>query len=81
MSYVGLDVLLNSAAIRVVDDPGRLIREGTTSAGAPSIALCLEPFDDQAQRAGLEAESISEWLTANLIQLGFGFCGRLLRSR
>ena len=34
MIYVGLDVSLNAVAICVVDDAGRIIREGTTSADA-----------------------------------------------
>lgn len=70
MIYVGLDVSLNSVAICVVDDAGRIIREGTTSADAPSIAHYLEPLAGQVERVGLEAGPISEWLTANLIQLG-----------
>lgn len=49
---------------------GRIIREGTTSADAPSIAHYLEPLTGQVERVGLEAGPISEWLTANLIQLG-----------
>lgn len=70
MIYVGIDVSLNSVAICVVDNAGKPIRDGTASADAPSIADYLEPFADQVQRVGLKAGPMSEWLTANLIQLG-----------
>lgn len=70
MIYVGLDVLLNSAAVCAVDETGKLIREGTTLADAPSIVQYLEPWAGQVQRVGLEAGPTSEWLTANLIELG-----------
>ncbi|WP_271566083.1 hypothetical protein [Bradyrhizobium sp. CCBAU 11386] len=36
MIYVGLDVSLNSVAVCAVDETGKLIREGTTLADAPS---------------------------------------------
>lgn len=70
MIYVGLDVSLNSVAICVVDADGRLVREGATAADAPSITRYLEPWADQVERIGLEAGPTSEWLTANLIELG-----------
>ncbi|MCP3368776.1 hypothetical protein [Bradyrhizobium cajani] len=43
MIYVGLDVSLNSVAVCAVDETGKLIREGTTLADAPSIVQCPEP--------------------------------------
>lgn len=70
MIYVGLDVSLNSVAICVVDASGKLVQEGTTSADAPSIARYLEPLSGRVERVGLEAGPTSEWMTANLIQLG-----------
>ncbi|MFK4532135.1 transposase [Bradyrhizobium ottawaense] len=70
MIYVGLDVSLNSVAVCAVDETGKLIREGTTLADAPSIVQYLEPWADQVERVGLEAGPTSEWLTANLIELG-----------
>ncbi|MDF0522927.1 IS110 family transposase [Bradyrhizobium yuanmingense] len=70
MIYVGLDVSLNSVAVCAVDETGKLIREGTTLADAPSIVQYLEPWAGQVERVGLEAGPISEWLTANLIELG-----------
>lgn len=70
MIYVGLDVSLNSVAVCAVDETGKLIREGTTLADAPSIVQYLEPWAGQVERVGLEAGPTSEWLTANLIELG-----------
>jgi len=70
MIYVGLDVSLNSVAICVVDETGKLIQEGTTPADAPSILRYLERWAGQIERIGLEAGPTSEWLTANLIALG-----------
>ncbi|MGC0387708.1 transposase [Bradyrhizobium liaoningense] len=70
MIYVGLDVSLNSVAVCAVDETGKLIREGTTLADAPSIVQYLEPWADQVERVGLEAGPTSEWLTANVIELG-----------
>ncbi|MET4262503.1 hypothetical protein ABIC09_007481 [Bradyrhizobium sp. S3.12.5] len=70
MICVDLDVSLNSVAICAVDETGKLIREGTTLADAPSIVQYLEPWTGQVERVGLEAGPTSEWLTANLIELG-----------
>lgn len=70
MIYVGLDVSLNSVAVCAVDETGKLIREGTTLADAPSIVQYLEPCAGQIERVGLEAGPTSEWLTAILIELG-----------
>ncbi|MDA9472964.1 hypothetical protein XI03_00015 [Bradyrhizobium sp. CCBAU 65884] len=70
MIYVGLDVSLNSVAVCAVDETGKLIREGTTLADAPSIVQYLEPWAGQVERVDLEAGPMSEWLTANLIELG-----------
>lgn len=69
MIYVGLDVSLNSVAVCAVDETGKFIREGTTLADAPSIVQYLEPWAGQVERVGLEAGPMSEWLTANLIEL------------
>lgn len=69
MPYVGLDVFLNSVAICVVDENGKLIREGMMSADAPSMGHHLEPLVGQVDRVGLEAGPTSEWLIANLIEL------------
>ncbi|MFK4496049.1 transposase [Bradyrhizobium japonicum] len=62
--------LLNSVAVCAVDETGKLIREGTTLGDAPSIVQYLEPWAGQVERVGLEAGPTSEWLTANLIELG-----------
>lgn len=70
MIYVSLDVSLNSVAVCAVDETGKLIREGTTLADAPSIVQYLEPWAGQVERVGLEAGPTSEWLTENLIELG-----------
>ncbi len=74
MIYVGLDVSLNSVAVYAVDETGKLIREGTTLADAPSIVQYLKPWAGQVEGVGLEAGPMSEWLTANLIELGAAGC-------
>jgi transposase len=71
MVYVGLDVSLNSVAICVIDNDGKVVREGTTIADPPSIARFLGPWSGAVERVGLEAGPTSEWLTANLLKLGF----------
>lgn len=71
MVYVGLDVSLNSVAICVIDSDGKVVREGTTIADPPSIAHFLGPWSGAVERVGLEAGPTSEWLTANLLKLGF----------
>ncbi|MCP1909530.1 transposase [Bradyrhizobium elkanii] len=39
-------------------------------ADAPTILQYLEPWAGQVERVGLEAGPTSQWLTANLIELG-----------
>ncbi|MCA1378617.1 MULTISPECIES: hypothetical protein [unclassified Bradyrhizobium] len=60
MIYLGLDVSLNSVVVCAVGETGKIIREGTTLADAPSIVQYLEPWAGQVERVGLEAGPTSE---------------------
>lgn len=71
MCYVGLDISLTSISICVVDDQGRILREGVVAVEVAEIGEFLRGLVAPPVRVGLEAGSMSEWITAELIAMGF----------
>src|SRR3954467_9489728 len=66
MLYVSLDVSLNSVVILIMD---RTHSRRNNVSGAPRSRI-LSNSGRSGGRVGREAGSTSEWLTANLIELG-----------
>ncbi|MBI2716779.1 MAG: IS110 family transposase [Rhizobiales bacterium] len=64
--YAGLDVSLESTSICVVDDGGKVVREGKVPSDADAIELFLAEWGIRLKRVGLEAFSFSAWLFAAL---------------
>jgi transposase len=68
--YVGLDVSMESTSICVVDQDGTVVRETKTDSDPHAIATALKEWDGRIERVGLEAQSLSPWLSVELIALG-----------
>ena len=69
--YAGLDVSLRSTNICVVDDQGELITEGKTNADVADIVAFLDELDVEITEVGLEAGTLTQYLTYGLQFAGY----------
>lgn len=69
--YAGLDVSLRSTNICVVDDQGELIAEGKTDAEVADITAFLDDLNIEIAAVGLEAGTLTQYLTYGLQFAGF----------
>ena len=64
--YVGLDVSLRQTAVCVVDQTGKVIREGMVASDPDVIAEFVDKHAPHAARIGLETGATSTWLWTEL---------------
>ncbi len=69
--YAGLDVSLEETAIALVDQTGRIVREGKVASEIEAIDGWLNRHRDGMARIGLEAGPLSSWLYAGLKERGW----------
>jgi transposase len=69
--YAGLDVSLRSTNICVVDDEGLLVAEGKTDSDVAEIIAFLDEFAVEVSQIGLEAGTLTQYLTYGLQFAGF----------
>jgi transposase len=69
--YAGLDVSLRSTNICVVDDQGHCVAEGKTDAEVSDIVAFLDALDVAIDEVGLEAGTLTQYLTYGLQFAGF----------
>jgi transposase len=65
-NYVGLDVSLQETAICVVDQAGKIVREGKAESEPDAIADWLGQLGLEFEHVGLEAGPMSPWLCEGL---------------
>jgi transposase len=68
--FVGLDVSLDQTAICVVDDAGKILREGKAATEPEAISMWLKQIGVTFDRVGLEAGPLSPWLCEGLQATG-----------
>jgi len=68
--FAGLDVSLETTAICVIDQDGKIVQEAVASTDAEAIADVLERYRADLERVGLEAAPMSEWLMRGLKMRG-----------
>jgi transposase len=68
--YVGLDVSLKQIAVCVVDQAGKIIREGMVASDPDVIAQFIAAHAPHAARIGLETGATSTWLWTELNKRG-----------
>src|SRR3990172_5889300 len=68
--YVGLDVSLKQTAVCVVDQTGKIQREGMVASDPDTIADFIAANAPHVARIGLEAGATSTWLWTELKKLG-----------
>jgi len=68
--YAGIDVSLESSSVCVVDDKGRIIREGKVASDPTALSKWLKELGLALTRIGLEAGPLSQWLYAGMTKSG-----------
>jgi transposase len=68
--YVGLDVSLKQTAVCVVDEAGKIRREGMVASEPSAIADFIAANAPQVVRIGFESGATSNWLWSELKKLG-----------
>ena len=68
--YVGLDVSLKLTAICIVDQTGKIEREGTVASNPEAIAAFVKLHAPHVARIGLETGATSTWLWTELNKMG-----------
>src|SRR5215469_2725993 len=68
--YVGLDVSLKLTAICIVDQTGKIEREGVVASDPETIAAFIKSHAPHVARVGLETGATSTWLWTELNKLG-----------
>ena len=72
MNYcAGLDVSLRSTHICVIDDDGELLAEGKTDSEVADIIAFLDELDVEITEVGLEAGTLTQYLTYGLQFAGY----------
>lgn len=69
--FTGIDVSLRSVSICIVDERGQVCHEAKTAAQPAAIAQCLRSFDAEVKAIGLEAGTLTQYLTYGLQAAGF----------
>ena len=69
--FTGIDVSLRSVSICVVNDRGEVCHEGKVPAQPAAIAECLRRFSAEVKAVGLEAGTLTQYLTYGLQAAGF----------
>lgn len=68
--YVGLDVSMKLTAICIIDDAGNAVMERVVASDPDDIGRCIEEFDGEIGRIGLEAGPLAPWLFGGLAERG-----------
>src|SRR5262245_44970902 len=66
----GLDVSLKLTAICIVDQAGRIEREGVVASNPEAIAAFIKSHAPHVARVGLETGATSTWLWTELNKMG-----------
>jgi transposase len=69
--YAGLDVALRSTHICVIDDDAELVAEGKTDSEVADIIAFLDDLDVAITEVGLEAGTLTQYLTYGLQFAGY----------
>ncbi len=69
--FAGLDVSLRSTHICVIDDDGELLAEGKTDSEVTNIIAFLDELDVEITEVGLEAGTLTQYLTYGLQFAGY----------
>src|SRR5829696_9845659 len=77
--YAGIDVSLECSSVCVVDATGKIVREGKVASEPEALISWFRLLGFAAERIGLEAGPLSQWLYAAMKQAGLAM--ELLETR
>jgi transposase len=77
--YAGIDVSLERSSVCVVDESGRIVREGKVASEPEALVVWFGALGLHLERIGLEAGPLSQWLYAAMRTAGFAV--ELLETR
>ena len=69
--YAALDVGVRSLALCVVDGDGEVRLEKSLPSDVEEIVACLRGIGEEIAAVGLEAGTLTQWLTWGLREAGF----------
>lgn len=69
--FAAIDVSMEESKLCVMDETGRIVREGAAASRPEGIAAVLSGWGLCCARVGLEAGPLSHWLHAGLRELGY----------
>ena len=69
--YAALDVGVRSLALCIIDDDGAVRLERSLPSEVDDIVACLRGFGEKITVVGLEAGTLTQWLTYGLRDAGF----------
>src|SRR5262249_25387869 len=68
--FAGLDVSVNETSVCIVDETGRIAREGKVASEPEALLAALKKPAYHSKRIGLEAGPLSQWLFSALAEAG-----------
>ena len=68
--FAGLDVSVKETSVCIVDDTGRIVREGKVASEPEALLAVLKNPSYHFKRIGLEAGPLSQWLFSALAEAG-----------
>jgi transposase len=68
--FAGLDVSLEETAICIVDDAGKIVREARAASEPEALVAFSAECEMTMEHVGLEACSLTAWLTTALTEAG-----------
>ena len=68
--FAGLDVSVKETSVCIVDDTGRIVREGKVESEPDALLAVLKNPTYHFKRIGLEAGPLSQWLFSAVAEAG-----------
>src|SRR5262249_26356483 len=68
--FAGLDVLVKETSVCIVDDAGKIVREGRVASEPETLLQVVTTTIYHFKRIGLEAGPLSQWLYSVLVEAG-----------
>lgn len=69
--FAAIDVSMEESKLCVVDERGRIVREGAAASAPAALGALLNGWGLRYAKVGLEAGPLSQWLHAGLRELGY----------
>ena len=75
MHYVGLDVSMNTTFLCIVDEKGKIVKEGTAFSSPEVIGIFLRNTGLEIDKIGLESGCLTHYLKKGLQKMNYAVVG------